>query len=136
MNSAVEHLVTAVGDLHRPSQGLGSQRCQGQVVIGLTLPAEPAADITGEEVNPVRRNGQSFSQGVLAAFHHLDRGMDRDLVTLPPGGGGARFHLHVVLDRAEIGLVNRDRCRSKGTREITDVQIFLTGGLLGLIQTG
>ena len=134
VDGGLEHLLAGIGDLDRLAEFAGRQRRQGQVVIGLALAAEAAADIAGQQANLGRGDHQGLGQGVLAALHHLDRGVDRDIVTLPPGGGGAGLHLGVVLQRADIGLVQADRGAGEGGLEVADPDILLALGLVGRIE--
>ena len=136
MDGGLEHVLTGEGHLDRLAKGTSPKGCQDQVFIGLALAAKAAADIAGQKMNPVRGNGQGLGQGVLAALHHLDGGVDRDLVAVPPGCGGARLHLGVVLDRGGIGLVQLDRRGLESGLEVPDPHVFLAGRLGGLVEAG
>ena len=125
VDGRLEHLLPGVGDAHGASALPRGEGGQGEVIVGLPLPAEAAADIAGKQAHSVRGNAEGLGQGVLAALDHLDGGMDHHLVPFPPGGGGAGLHLGVVLEGAEPGGVDRDRGGGVSRLEVTDARILL-----------
>ena len=134
MDRPVHHVLARIGHLHGPAKRAGAQRGQGEIVVGLALAAEAAADVAGQQMDGVAVDLQGFRKAVLGRLHHLDRGMHDALFAVPPRQGGAGLHLAMVLNRRVPRLVDLHRRGGIARGEIADLGVFLAVRLDGIVE--